>query len=211
MKGAFRTTPFVTLALAMVLGLTGCGKSSSGGSDESSESSAHLTSADRDAQKAALAELQRHWLKRSDGWTTAVISGSAYAPERFLRQCRALTVQELQPGQLSEADKLNGIEWEGQATFKPTSCREAGGDGGMVLDGMGSFGPTRQHGQWSPWVDFTPGPLGFQKTKAGGNSGGTAGISAELFRDHKTLLAPGCSRSHLGAKPSHSMALASAV
>ena len=164
MKGAFRTTPSVTLALAMVLGLTGCGSSSSGGSDGSS---AHLSSADRDAQSAALAELQRHWLKRSDGWTTAVVSGSAYAPEHFLRQCRALTVQELQPAKLSEADKLNGLEWEGQATFKPTSCREAGGDGGMVLDGMGSFGPTRQRGQWSPWVDFTPGPLRFQKTKAG--------------------------------------------
>lgn len=167
MNGVFRITPFVTLALAMVLVLPGCSKSNSGDSAESGESSAHLTSADRDAQKAALAELQRHWLKRSDGWTTAVVSGSAYAPERFLRQCRALIVNELQPGQLSEADKLNGLEWEGQATFKPTSCREAGGDGGMVLDGMGSFGPTRQHGQWSQWVDFTPGPLRFQKSKAG--------------------------------------------
>jgi hypothetical protein len=96
-----------------------------------------------------------------------VVSGSAYAPEHFLRQCRALSVQELQPANLSEADKLNGLEWEGQATFKPTSCREAGGDGGMVLDGMGSFGPNRQRGQWSQWVDFTPGPVRFQKTKGG--------------------------------------------
>ena len=167
MKGVFHTTPFVTLALAMALGLTGCGRSSSGGSEESGGSSAHLSSVDRDAQSAALAELQRHWLKRSDGWTTAVVSGSAYAPEHFLRQCRALTVQELQPAEVSEADKLNGLEWEGQATFRPTSCREAGGGGGMVLDGMGSFGPNRQRGQWSQWVDFTPGPLRFQKGKGG--------------------------------------------
>jgi hypothetical protein len=167
MKGVCHTTPFATLALAMALGLTGCGRSSSGGSEESGGSSAHLSRVDRDAQSAALAELQRHWLKRSDGWTTAVVSGSAYAPEHFLRQCRALTVQELQPAEVSEADKLNGLEWEGQATFKPTSCREAGGGGGMVLDGMGSFGPNRQHGQWSQWVDFTPGPLRFQKGKGG--------------------------------------------
>lgn len=165
MKRAFRSTPFVTLALATALSLTGCGKSSSGGSEESAGSSAHLSRADREAQSAAVAELQRHWLQKPDGWTTAIVSGSPYAPEHFLRQCRALTVLDLQPAELSEADKLNGVEWQGQATFKPTSCREAGGDGGMVLDGMGSFGPNRQRGQWSPWVNFTPGPLHFQRAK----------------------------------------------
>jgi len=164
MKAAFRAMPCVTLALAMVLGLAGCSRSNSGGSEES-EPSAHLTSADREAQRAAFAELQRHWLKRSDGWTTAVVSGSAYAPEHFLRQYRALTLQEVQPAPLSEADKLNGIEWEGQVTFKATTCREAGGEGGMVLDGMGSFGPARHRGAWTQWVDFTPGPLRFQKAK----------------------------------------------
>lgn len=145
-----------------------------GGSSPSSSSSSSsgglfsgLSGANGQAQSAAMAELQSHWVKRPDGWTTAVVSGSAYAPEHYLRQCKDLTVNELQPAPVSEADKLNGIEWEGQATFKATVCREAGGDGGMVLDGMGSFGPTRRVGQWSQWVDFTPGPLPFQKTKAG--------------------------------------------
>jgi hypothetical protein len=76
-------------------------------------------------------------------------------------------IDELQPADVSEADKLNGTEWEGRATLKPTSCREAGGNGGMVLDGMGSFGPNREPGHWSQWVDFTPGPMRFEKTKDG--------------------------------------------
>lgn len=143
------------------------GSSSSGSSSSSGGLFGGLSGANGEAQRAAMAELQNHWLKRPDGWTTAVVSGSAYAPEHFLRQCRDLAVKELQPAELSEADKLNGLVWEGQATFKPTVCREAGGNGGMVLDGMGSFGPDRCVGQWSPWVDFTPGPLPFQKSKAG--------------------------------------------
>ena len=143
------------------------GSSSSSSSSSSGGLLGSLTGGNGGPQGAAMAELQKHWIKRPDGWTTAVVSGSAYAPEHYLRQCKDLAIQQLQPSPVSEADKLNGIEWEGQATFKATVCREAGGDGGMVLDGMGSFGPTRRVGQWSQWVDFTPGPLPFQETKAG--------------------------------------------
>jgi len=143
------------------------GSSSSNGSSSSGGLFASLSGANGQAQSALMAELQQHWLKRPDGWTTAVVSGSAYAPEHYLRQCKDLAVQELQAAPVSEADKLNGLTWEGKATFKATVCREAGGDGGMVLDGMGSFGPTRHVGQWSQWVDFTPGPLPFQESKAG--------------------------------------------
>lgn len=165
MKAALRTASFVVLA--SVLGaLGGCSHSGSFSSDASGESIIPGNSrADHEARDAGWAELQKHWLRGPDGWTAAVVSGSPYAPEHFLRQYRALVVDEVQPEQLSEADKLNGIEWEGQLTFKPTTCREAGGDGGMVVDGMGSFGPTRQRGQWTAWVDFTPGPMHFQKIK----------------------------------------------
>jgi hypothetical protein len=165
MKRVLRTTSFVALALTIILGLTGCGHSSSDGSGDSGASSGGRSRADREAQSAALAELQRHWLKGPDGWTAAEVTGSAYAPEHFIRQYRALVADEVQPEEISEADKLNGIEWEGRMTFKPTTCREAGGDGGMVLDGMGSFGPNRQRGRWTEWVDFTPGPMRFQKVK----------------------------------------------
>ncbi|MFI5058343.1 MAG: hypothetical protein ACHQLQ_09155 [Candidatus Acidiferrales bacterium] len=165
MRTVLRSKLFVALALAMVLGSTGCGNSSSNGSGDSGSSSAGHSRADREAQSAALAELQRHWLRTADGWTAAEVTGSAYAPEHFIRQYRALTMDEVHPAELSEGDKLNGIEWEGEVTFKPTVCREAGGDGGMVLDGMGSFGPNRQRGRWTEWVDFTPGPMRFQKVK----------------------------------------------
>jgi hypothetical protein len=165
MKRVQRTTPFVALALAMVLGSTGCGNSSSNGAGDSGGTSGGHSRADREAQSAALAELQRHWLRTADGWTAAQITGSAYAPEHFIRQYRALVMDEVHPAELSEGDKLNGIEWEGEVTFKPTVCREAGGDGGMVLDGMGSFGPNRQRGRWTEWVDFTPGPMRFHKIK----------------------------------------------
>jgi len=143
------------------------GSSTASSSSSSGGLFGSLSGPNGQAQSALMAELQNHWLKRPDGWTTAVVSGSAYAPEHYLRQCKDLAVQELQAAPVSEADKLNGIEWEGRATFKATVCREAGGNGGMVLDGMGSFGPTRRVGQWSQWVDFTPGPLPFDKSKSG--------------------------------------------
>jgi hypothetical protein len=47
MKRVFRITPLVALALA--IGLTGCGNSSSGGMSGSDESSAGLSSEDREA------------------------------------------------------------------------------------------------------------------------------------------------------------------
>ena len=64
----------LALALAVLLGPIGCGHSSSDSSAD--EGIPGLTSADREAQSAAMAELQRHWRKGPDGWTTAVVSGS---------------------------------------------------------------------------------------------------------------------------------------
>ena len=153
----------LALAMAMVLGPIGCGHSSSDSSAD--EGIPGLTSADREAQSAAMAELQRHWRKGSDGWTTAVVSGSPYAPDHFLRQCRALTIKAMVPQDLSESDKLNGFEWVGRAEFEPTSCREGGGQAGMVLDGMSNVVVSKHSGQWSQWVDFTPGPLRFAREK----------------------------------------------
>jgi hypothetical protein len=155
---------FVVLALAIVPGLTGCGHSNSDAPEGPSGASA-LSSEDRAAQSAALSEIQKHWLKGPNGWTTAIASGSAYAPDHFIRQYRVLTVDEVQPQDLTESDKLNGFQWVGRVTFKPTSCREAGGDNGMVLDGMSNVVVSKQRGRWSQWVDFTPGPLRLQRVK----------------------------------------------
>jgi hypothetical protein len=153
----------LTLALAMLLGPIGCGHSSSDSSAD--EGIPGLTSADREAQSAAMAELQRHWRKGPDSWTTAVVCGSPYAPDHFLRQCRALTIKAMVPQDLSESDKLNGFEWVGRAEFQSTSCREGGGQPGMVLDGMSNVVVNKQSGRWSQWVDFTPGPLRFAREK----------------------------------------------
>jgi hypothetical protein len=158
----YRATSIVALLLAVLLGPSGCGRASSdGGTDEIPG----LTKADREAQSAAMAELGRHWLKGPDGWTTAIVSGSPYAPDHFLRQCRALAIKEIEPQDLSESDKLNGFEWVGRANFAATSCREGGGQNTMVLDGMSSVVVEKHSGQWSQWVDFTPGPLRFARAK----------------------------------------------
>ena len=135
MKKHFHATPFIALALAVAMAFTtiGCGHSASDGAEDNATG---LSSADREAQNAVMAELQRHWAKGPDGWTTAIVSGSPYAPDHFLRQCRTLLVQELKPQDLSEADKQNGFEWVGRAVFKSTICREGGGQAGLVLDGM---------------------------------------------------------------------------
>jgi hypothetical protein len=158
----YRATSLAALALAVLLGPSGCGHTSSdGGTDEIPG----LTKADREAQSAAMAELGRHWLKGPDGWTTVIVSGSPYAPDHFLRQCRALTIKEMEPQDLSESDKLNGFEWVGRANFAPTSCREGGGQNTLVLDGMSNVVVNKQAGRWSQWVDFTPGPLRFAREK----------------------------------------------
>ncbi|MFZ0886590.1 MAG: hypothetical protein WAN14_24525 [Candidatus Acidiferrales bacterium] len=167
MQKLVRLRPFVPLALALALVFTtfGCGHPTSDTSDGAEDDATGLSSADREAQAAVMAELQRHWAKGPDGWTTAIISGSPYAPDHFLRQCRALVVQELKPQDLSEADKQNGFEWVGRAIFKSTICREGGGQAGLVLDGMSNVVVNKQSGRWSQWVDFTPGPLRFEKDK----------------------------------------------
>ena len=148
------------LALAGAIGTVGCGHSGSADAE-----APRLSSPDRQAESAALAELQKQWVKGADGWTTSVVSGSPYAPDRFLRQCRALEIKEMEPQDLTASDKLNGFEWVGRANLKLTSCREAGGQGGMVLDGMSNTEVSKQRGRWSEWVDFTPGPMRFAKQK----------------------------------------------
>jgi hypothetical protein len=167
MKTLRRATPFLVFALAVVFGSVGCGSS---GSDavEGSGGSGHVSGADRQAEAAALAELQRHWLKGGDGWTAAEVGGSPYAPDHFLRQYRELIITGVEPQELGESDKLNGFEWAGTVTFKKTVCREAGGQQTYVMEGLGDGQQAyveKQPGRWSQWIDMQPGPLRLQKHK----------------------------------------------
>jgi hypothetical protein len=160
----------------MVLLAMGCSKSdtsaaksdaAAANSGGSMGSAANTSSAlDEQAKAAALAEVQRHWAKRSDGWVTARVSGSAYAPDRYVRQLRDLAVAGVESFELGESDKMNGFEWAGQVTFRSVPCREAG-DPGILLDGMSNLGigAQRRRGRWSQWVDFQPGALHVQKVK----------------------------------------------
>jgi hypothetical protein len=151
----------VVVTLIISFGLISCNHSSS---SSSSALDTELAPQDAEARKALTAEIQKHWLQGSDGWTASVTNGG----DRFLRQYRDLTIESLDPRDLSESDKLNGFEWVGKVTFKKTACREAGGQPNFVLGGMADGQQAyveKQPGRWTQWVTFTPGPLSFQKEK----------------------------------------------
>jgi hypothetical protein len=154
-----------TVAFFTLLGPAGCGKSSSSDSSTSGASTtSNLTGASKDAADAVMAEIKNHWVTGADGWITARTSGSAYAPDHFIRELREITVVDVQPDDVSDADKLNGIDWSGSVTFKQSPCREAG-DPGMALEGLSTPTVDRQKGQWCQWVDWQPDPVRIQRTK----------------------------------------------
>ena len=116
------------------------------------------------AQDATLAEVKKHWAKTPEGWITARTTGSSFAPDHFLRQFRELTVENVRTADLTESDRMNGLEWAGQVSFKQAPCREAG-DPGIMLDGVVGGSIYRQPGRWTQWVDFQPDPVQVQKAK----------------------------------------------
>jgi len=103
---------------------------------------------ERVAQDATLAEVKKHWAKTPEGWITARTTGSSFAPDHFLRQFRELTVENVRTADLTESDRMNGLEWAGQVSFKQAPCREAG-DPGIMLDGVVGARIYRQRGRWT--------------------------------------------------------------
>jgi len=158
--------PFILLAVTITIAFSGCGKSDSSNSAATGGAGAspQVSGVDLDAQNAAMAQINKFWVKHSDGYITARSTGSPAAPENYLREIRDLIVTGVQPDTLSDSDKMNGIEWSGQVSFKSTPVREAG-DPGIVLEGLGNNNYSRQHGQWSQWDDYQPDPIRLQKTK----------------------------------------------
>jgi hypothetical protein len=151
----------VALLVVMAVWLPGCGKSDSAEPIETEQMSA----VERDAHDAVLAEVMKRWIKGPEGWITARNTGSSFAPIRFLRQFREMTVDDVHSTALSESDRMNGFEWAGEVSFKKAPCREAG-EPGIMLDGL-LVGATifRQRGRWTQWVDFVPEPVKVQKVK----------------------------------------------
>ena len=117
-----------------------------------------------EAQKAALTAISRHWVEGPDGWTTARTEGSPYAPEHFLRQAHEFHVDGMVEHGLSDADKLNGLEWAGRVEFKKVSCREAG-DPGMLMDAIGDVNAERVRGRWTQWAGIQPDPIQVSKQR----------------------------------------------
>jgi hypothetical protein len=156
----------LTTTAVLSVGCNKSGSSDSSGSGSSGGSGQNSSAAESAAQAAAMAEVEKHWARGSDGWTTARVTGSAYAPDRFIRQMRQIEVQGVQTYELSESDKLNGLEWAGEVTFKSAPCREAG-DPGILLDGMSNLGAqvSRRKGRWTQWVDFQPESIHLTKAK----------------------------------------------
>lgn len=157
----------VATGFGFLIAVSGCGKSDSStstSSNGSSQNSSTLSPIEQEAQNAALGEIQKHFAKNADGWITARTSGSPYAPEHFLRQIRDILIDQVSSNTPTDSDKLNGVDWSGQVTFKPLACREAG-DAGMLLDGLGDISPSRQPGQWTPWAQYQPEVLQLQKVK----------------------------------------------
>ena len=152
-------TGAVALLVCVVL-LAGCHRPD----DTASTGNSKASGVEREASDAAIAEVTKHWTKGADGWTTAKLTGSSFAGIRYVRQVRELTVEGVEPVDLTDSDKLNGFEWAGRVSLKQTPCREAG-ESGVVLEGMGPVTVMRQRGRWSQWVDYHPEALQVQKVK----------------------------------------------
>jgi hypothetical protein len=145
--------------LLTAIALAACGKSAS-----SAGASRQTSGLEKEAEEAALAQVRKHWNESGEGWVTVRTLGSAYAPEHLLRQCRELSVEGVRSADLSESDRMNGLEWAGEVSFKKTPCREVG-DPGIMLDGVMGTNIVRQRGRWTQWVDFQPDAVRMQKVK----------------------------------------------
>jgi len=155
----FSSAMFAGFVCAAGLQLAGCG-----GSDSSTAGGQQLSALEREARDTAMAEVQKRWKKDADGWTTARISGSPYAPDKYLRQLRDIVVTGVESYDLAESDKLNGFEWAGEVKFKKLSAREAG-DPGIAFEGMAGISLNRSRGQWTQWVEYQPDAIVVQKVK----------------------------------------------
>ncbi|MDB5356100.1 MAG: hypothetical protein JWN24_2553 [Phycisphaerales bacterium] len=164
----------VALVLATAFAAPGCHKDKSDSPDPAksdgsapsvgSGSAPQGSGLQREAQDAALAEIARHWVKGPDGWTTARTIGTSFAPDNFLRQYRDIAVEGVNPFDLSESDRLNGVEWTGEVAFKSSPAREAG-DPGLAFEGLAGLSVNRQRGRWTQWVDYQADTVRLQKVK----------------------------------------------
>src|SRR5205814_7066444 len=83
-RQGFGSAVFVGFVCAAAVQLAGCGGSESSGAAGGQQ----MTALEREARDTAMAEVQKRWKKDADGWTTARVAGTSFAPDRYLRQVR---------------------------------------------------------------------------------------------------------------------------
>ena len=136
------------LVLLLTLATSSCNKNDGGGSAGASSGNGVDAIAgsggDRDAVKAVSDELAKRWTKTSDGWISefpskvSLLTGQRSGPESYYRQIKALKF-DLETNDLSESDKLNGVQFRGHCQFDPAPVR-------LYNDPNAFGGPT-----WSEW------------------------------------------------------------
>ena len=162
---------FAAIVITNMLLLTGCGKET----QSNSQSSAHSNDAtaskagsnsisgtgDADAVTAVRNELMKRWVQTSDGWVSefpsqvTLMTHERAGPESYYRQLKSLDF-EVQPRDVSDADKLNGLTYRGYVELKSAPMR--------VFNDPNSFSSK----QWSPWRQSEPAGSSFGIRKVNG-------------------------------------------
>jgi hypothetical protein len=165
--------------VVLILGwslLAGCGKKDSGGSSTggssangpSGEASAGAPgtiggTGDPDAVNAANAEIAKHWVSTPDGWISEfpshvyIATGKRSDAESYYRQLKELKY-DIQPGELSDADKLNGLQFYGRCVNRASPMRVFNDPNEFIGkkwtewkqsgEGMAAFVVQKKNGQW---------------------------------------------------------------
>lgn len=158
------------LATGMLV-LASCGKES----QSEIQSSAHSSNAsaskagneaisgtgDAEAVAAVRSELMKRWVQTSDGWISefpshvSPFTGQRADAESYYRQLKSLDF-EVQPRDVSDADKLNGLTYRGYVELKSSPMR--------LFNDPNSFTPKL----WSPWKQSEPAGSSFGVRKVKG-------------------------------------------
>jgi hypothetical protein len=148
--------------MVVLFAFTGCNKdssSSSGGSGTASASSGSggnggtasgpdvvSGTGDPDAVKTVQAEIAKRWVYTPDGWLSEfpshvyIATGKRADAESYYRQLKQLTF-EITADDISDSDKLNGVQFRALCQFKTTPMR--------IYNDPNSFGGKA----WSQWQD----------------------------------------------------------
>ena len=137
---ARRISIAAVFALGSLVIHTGCSKSDAGGSASAASASSIPGTGDPAAANAVQAEFEKHWIKTPDGWFTDLTLPNPYVETVHFRQIKDLKGLEVESQPISEADKLNGIEFNG----------EIGKLRFVYRDGLWSHGASPR---WHEWQD----------------------------------------------------------